>query len=385
MTEARLNGFGESELPERFGYTAADDRHAGQEYKILVVAEKYQTGFDQPLLTTMYVDKPLKGVAAVQTLSRLNRTHPLKTQGDVFVLDFVNEAGDITEQFKPYFETAATVPTDPNLLYTAEHAVTEHALLVESEMQAYVEALLEAEGKAKDDAALQKAHAALYRFTDPARDRYVALAADDPEAADGFRAALRDYTRMYAFLAQVVPYQDEGLERLYLYGRALLNRLPRRSDPSVDIGEVQLTHLRVSKTGEHDASLEAEGEHLLPGFTGGGADPQHDPGRMALSELIEELNDRFGLGLGEADKIWYEQQIIAMTEDETMEAAALVNDEDNFGVVFDRRIESVILSRHDDNGKLMQRYLDDDLLRERMNQLGRSQAYRLIRRRHGLT
>lgn len=104
VTEARLNGFGESELPERFGYTAADDRHAGQEYKILVVAEKYQTGFDQPLLTTMYVDKPLKGVAAVQTLSRLNRTHPLKTQGDVFVLDFVNEAGDITEQFKPYFE-----------------------------------------------------------------------------------------------------------------------------------------------------------------------------------------------------------------------------------------------------------------------------------------
>ena len=232
---------------------------------------------------------------------------------------------------------------------------------------------------------MQKAHAALYRFTDPAKDRFVALAAEDPEAADGFRAALRDYVRMYAFLSQVVPYHDEGLERLYIYGRALLNRLPRRQDPSVDIGEIQLTHLRVSKTGEHDASLDAEGEQMLPGFLGGGAGPQNDPDKLALSELIEELNDRFGLGLGEADKIWYEQQIVAMTEEPTMEAAALVNDEDNFGVVFDKRIESVILSRHDDNGKLMQRYLDDDMLRQRMNQLGRSQAYKLIRRKHGLT
>ncbi|GLZ00252.1 DEAD/DEAH box helicase family protein [Actinoplanes sp. NBRC 103695] len=392
VTEARLNGFGEGELPEKFGYTAADDKHAGtpkakqeREYKLLVVAEKYQTGFDQPLLTTMYVDKPLKGVAAVQTLSRLNRTHPLKVQGDVFVLDFVNAADDIAEQFKPYFETAATIPTDPNLLYTAENAVTSYALLVDSEMQAYAEALLAAEGKAKTDAALQKTHAALYRFTDPAKDRFVALVADDPEAADGFRAALRDYVRMYAFLSQVVPYHDEGLERLYLYGRALLNRLPRRQDPSVDIGEIQLTHLRVSKTGEHDASLDADGEQMLPGYLGGGAGPQNDPDKLALSELIEELNDRFGLGLGEADKIWYEQQIVAMTEEPTMEAAALVNDEDNFGVVFDKRIESVILSRHDDNGKLMQRYLDDDMLRQRMNQLGRSQAYKLIRRKHGLT
>jgi type I restriction enzyme R subunit len=392
VTEARLNGFGGGELPERFGYTAADDKHAGtpkakqdREYKILVVAEKYQTGFDQPLLTTMYVDKPLKGVAAVQTLSRLNRTHPLKTQGDVFVLDFVNEAADIAEQFKPYFETAATIPTDPNLLYTAQHEVMSYALLNDSEMQAYAEALLEAEGKAKTDAALQKAHAALYRFTDPARDRYVALADNDPEAADGFRAALRDYIRMYAFLAQIVPYQDAELERLYLYGRALLNRLPRRQDPSVDIGEVQLTHLRVSKTGTHDASLEAEGEQMLPGFLGGGAGPQNDPDKVALSELIDELNDRFGMGLGEADKVWFEQQVVALAEDGAVEAAALVNDESNFGVVCEKRIEDVILSRHDDNGKLMQRYLDDDTLRSHMNQFARSQAYRLIRRKHGLT
>lgn len=390
-TEARINGFGEGELPGKFGYTAADDKHAGTpkakqdtEYKILVVAEKYQTGFDQPLLTTMYVDKLLKNVAAVQTLSRLNRTHPLKTQGDVFVLDFVNEAGDIAEQFKPYFETAATTPTDPNLLYTAQNAVTGYPVLVDSEMQAYAEALLAAERKATTETGLQRAHAALYRFTEPAVQRFNALAADDPEAADGFRSALRDYTRMYAFLSQVVPYHDEELERLYLYGRALLNRLPRRQDPSVDIGEVQLTHLRVSKTGEHDASLTPEGEQMLPGFVGGGVGSQHDPEKVALSELIDVFNDRFGIGLGEADKVWVEQQIVALAEDGTLEAAALVNDESNFGVVCDKRIEDVILSRHDDNGKLMQRYLDDESLRSQLNQFARRQAYQMIRRRKGI-
>ncbi|MEU8377387.1 type I restriction endonuclease [Micromonospora sp. NPDC048894] len=390
-TEARVNGFGEGELTDRFAYTAADDKHAGTpkakqavEYRILVVAEKYQTGFDQPLLTTMYVDKLLKNVAAVQTLSRLNRIHPLKTQGDVFVLDFVNEAGDVAAHFRPYFETAATTPTDPNLLYTAQHAVTGYPVLVESEMQAYAEALLAAEAKATTDTGLQRAHAALYRFTEPAVDRFKALAEQDPEAATGFRSALRDYTRMYAFLSQVVPYHDEDLERLYLYGRALLNRLPRQQDPSVDIGEVQLTHLRVSKTGEHDASLSPEGEQMLPGFLGGAVGTQNDPDRVALSELIDAFNDRFGIGLGEADKVWVEQQIVALAEDGTLEAAAMVNDESNFGVVCDRRIEDVILSRHDDNGKLMQRYLDDESLRSQLNQFARRQAYQMIRRRKGI-
>ncbi|WP_420118784.1 type I restriction endonuclease subunit R [Micromonospora sp.] len=390
-TEARVNGFGEGELTDRFAYTAADDRHAGTpkakqavEYRILVVAEKYQTGFDQPLLTTMYVDKLLKNVAAVQTLSRLNRTHPLKTQGDVFVLDFVNEAGDVAAHFRPYFETAATTPTDPNLLYTAQHAVTGYPVLVESEMQAYAEALLAAEAKATTDTGLQRAHAALYRFTEPAVDRFKALAEQDPEAATGFRSALRDYTRMYAFLSQVVPYHDDDLERLYLYGRALLNRLPRQQDPSVDIGEVQLTHLRVSKTGEHDASLSPEGEQMLPGFLGGAVGKQNDPDRVALSELIDAFNERFGIGLGEADKVWIEQQIVALAEDGTLEAAAMVNDESNFGVVCDRRIEDVILSRHDDNGKLMQRYLDDESLRSQLNQFARRQAYQMIRRRKGI-
>ena len=123
FTESQANGFPESQLPDRFGYVEADDPAAAErgqdEYRILVVANKYQTGFDQPLLCGMYVDKPLTGVAAVQTLSRLNRIHPLKTQDDVRILDFVNTAEGIQEAFRPWFDTTTTEPADPSLLYGA--------------------------------------------------------------------------------------------------------------------------------------------------------------------------------------------------------------------------------------------------------------------------
>src|SRR5690606_11077426 len=161
-TEAKLNGFPERELPARFAYTRADDRRAGtvpkQEYRILVAADKYQTGFDQPLLTTMYVAKPLAGVAAVQTLSRLNRTHPGKTQEDLFVLDFVNRPEDILEAFQPYYETTISEPTDPDLLYAKEREVHAYRLLVESEMRRFFEALSAERAKAADERALIRAH-----------------------------------------------------------------------------------------------------------------------------------------------------------------------------------------------------------------------------------
>jgi type I restriction enzyme R subunit len=388
VTEPQLNGFGEKELPERFGYTATDDRQRPgrypREHRLLVAADKYQTGFDQPLLTTMYVDKVLKNVAAVQTLSRINRTHPLKTQGDVFVLDLINDAADIQQAFQPFYESTITEPTDPNLLYAAQQRVMDHQLLVESEMRSFVDAYLAADSSATSDAAWDRAHAKLYRFTDPARDRYVALRDDDPGAADGFRDALRAFVRLYGFLSQVITWSDPELERLYLYGRHLLNRLPAREDPSVDIGEVDLTHLRISKTGEHDLSLSPEGPQMLAGFAGDGRGPAHEREKVPLSELIDLFNDRYGLGLTDADKVWYEQQITTAAEDGTLRSAALVNDEENFGLVFDQRFDEVVIERHDDNGKLLRRYFDDDAFRARLTDLARREAYRMIRRRHNV-
>ena len=197
-TEAFLNGFGEAALPERFAYTAGDDPHAGTpaarqsvEYALLVVAEKYQTGYDQPLLTTMYVDKKLEGVKAVQTLSRLNRTHPLKEQDDVFVLDFANTAEDIQTAFEPFYETTLAEPTDPHLLYTMQSEVMGHGLLAEPEMADFATAYLAVPPDAKASAkatAKTGAHAALYRFTDPAKQRDAALLTADPAAAEEFRS-----------------------------------------------------------------------------------------------------------------------------------------------------------------------------------------------------
>ncbi|MGH3273359.1 MAG: type I restriction endonuclease subunit R, partial [Streptosporangiaceae bacterium] len=145
FTEAQLNGFAERQLPEVFGYARADDPHAGarrqQEYRLLVAAEKYQTGFDQPLLCAMYVDKPLTGVTAVQTLSRLNRIHPLKSQEDVRILDFVNRAIDIQDAFRDWFETTITDPSDPNMLYDRQRAVMDYGLLAASEMESFIRVL----------------------------------------------------------------------------------------------------------------------------------------------------------------------------------------------------------------------------------------------------
>ncbi|GAB3802816.1 type I restriction endonuclease subunit R [Micromonospora zhanjiangensis] len=273
FTETKLNGFGEKELPDRFEYVAADDPHAATrnqpEYRLLVVADKYQTGFDQPLLTTMYVDKQLRGVAAVQTLSRLNRTHPLKDQSDICVLDFVNDAHDIQESFRPYFRETVTQPTDPNLLYQLERNVKEFQLLADSEIVAFGEAFAAGNQATATRAQREKAHAQLQHLTDPAVDRFEALAAEDPEAAEEFRAALTDYTRAYGFLSQVVGYEDRQLEALYYFARYLWNRLPRPRDPGVDIGEVDLTHLRITKRGEADVRLSAEDEAApLRGLSG---------------------------------------------------------------------------------------------------------------------
>ncbi|GGP86827.1 type I restriction endonuclease subunit R [Saccharothrix coeruleofusca] len=382
VTEPSLNGFSEAALPQAFAYTRADDEHAAAnpkpEYRILVVAEKYQTGFDQPLLTTMYVDKSLKGVAAVQTLSRLNRTHPRKGQDDLFVLDFANEAEDVQASFRPFFEATITTPTHPNLIYDAQRAVMDHQLLVESEMEAFADEYERAQRHAGDRAKWDRAHAELYRLTDPARDRFAQLLDDDPEQAEDFRATLRDYVRKYGFLAQVVGYTDRTLERLYVYGKMLLPRLPRRQDPGIDLGQVDLTHLRIGKTGEHDLALAPEGEQVLPGFSGDGAGGQHERPRTSLAELIAELNERFGSNLGEHDIVRGSAE--AAMADPQVRAAAFANDEENFGHVFDDVFEDKLYERIENDTKAVQMFADDPQFNSELKSIARRYAYESLRR-----
>ncbi|MFF1357385.1 type I restriction endonuclease subunit R [Streptomyces sp. NPDC058297] len=393
-TETKENGgLFESALPKAFAYTRVDDKAVkaggkGQpEYKILVVAEKYQTGFDQPLLTTMYVNKKLTGISAVQTLSRLNRTAERKSQADLAVLDFVNEADDIQDAFRPYFEEANALPSDPNLLYTAQSHVMSAPVISEPEMDEFVAAYFAAKDKAAgSQAKWEKLHAELYRLLSPAVARFAALIEDEEdedsiETAEDFRADLNDYVRKYGFLAQIVPYRDPDLERLHLYGRYLLNRLPRRADGGVDIGEIDLSHLRVEKTGEHDVSLNPEGPAELKGF-GDGTGGAKDAEKSLLSELIDKFNSKFGTEFTDEDVL---PAFNAAKNDPKVRAAAVVNDEDNFGVVFDKAFNGYMMDHVSTIDTLGKRYFGADRsFKSNLDRSARRAAWRMIRDEEGL-
>ena len=379
FTEAQLNGFPEIQLPDRFGYAKADDPQAAarnqDEYRLLVAAEKYQTGFDQPLLCAMYVDKPLTGVAAVQTLSRLNRIHPLKSQDDVHILDFVNQAADIQAAFEDWFETTITEPSDPNLLYTKQREVMDYGLLVASEMEAFIRVLAAAGPGRMPDAAERKLHAELHEYLKPALDRFDALETDDER--EGFRGALQDYVRAYSLIAQIVDWGDRDLERLYQYGRVLLIRLPGRPSTSVDIGDADLSHFRLEFTGRHNVSLSAVGDRDVRGHAadgGGYREPEVKP----LSEVIEELNDRFGLDLGTADQILVYQQVVGLVEDTAMQQIALMNDEARFGQVADDRLDDIVAENAERHTEFMKLYFDNNEFQKAIKEAARKRAYRII-------
>ena len=330
LTEAGINGFPEPQLPKRF--------HS-EEFQVLVVAEKYQTGFDEPLLHTMYVDKKLSGVAAVQTLSRLNRIHPGKE--DTFVLDFANTAEEIKEAFSEFYEETFAAPTDPNVLYTMEHELINAQVLSMPELKATVEALLSGDPSEQS---------VLYANLQPAVGRFISL---DEEGQEEFRAGLRHFCRAYAFVAQAMPFTDTDLERLFLYGRLLLLELPSaENDPMPQLSKsVQMTHLRVAVTSE--AAIELAGTDE-PGVAlpGEGKGSVVEPVLDKLSALITAMNEKYGADLGEADKVWVDQQWVVVKEDPEMRAVAENNDRSHFELVLEQKIKELLVDRHDKNGVL---------------------------------
>jgi type I restriction enzyme, R subunit len=379
FTEAQLNGFGERQLPDRFAYTKADDPQAvarnQDEYRLLVVAEKYQTGFDQPLLCGMYVDKKLTGVTAVQTLSRLNRIHPLKTQDDVRILDFVNDATTIQTAFEDWFETTITEPADPNLLYDKQREVMDYGLLAASEMEAFLRVLGEAGPARLPGAKEKKLHAQLHNFLQPAIDRFQALDTDDER--EGFRGALHSFTRAYSLIAQIIDWGDPDLERLYQYGRILLIRLPGRPATSVDIGDADLTHFRLEFTGQHDVSLSNVGDRDVRGHASDGG-TRREPDLVPLADVIAELNDRFGLGLGAGDEVLIYQQVVSLVEDTGMQQIALMNDEARFGQVADDRLDDIVADNAEKNTDFVKNYFDNHEFRSLVKEAARKRAYRII-------
>jgi len=342
-TEAGMNGFGEKELPEKFS-TA--------EYQLLLVAEKYQTGYDQPLLHTMYVDKRIDGVKAVQTLSRLNRTCPGKE--DTFVLDFVNKREDILAAFQPYYEqTLLEETTDPNKLYDLKVKLESFRVIQAADINAFCDVFFK-----NKELHNQREHAQLNAFIDVAVERFKAI--ENEEHQDDFQNTLGVFVRLYAFLAQIMPFQDIELEKFYAYGRYLLKKLPPPSGGGrYKLGdEVSLEYYRLQKISEGSIGLVKDsGATIQPMSEAGTKKEKEEYAR--LSEIIKLLNDRFGTDFTEADKLFFDQIEEELVLDEKLGVQAKTNTIDNFKYGFEDIFVNKLIERMDQNEDIFNKIMDD--------------------------
>ncbi|MEE2860416.1 MAG: DEAD/DEAH box helicase family protein [Pseudomonadota bacterium] len=289
-TEATANGSAETELPRRFDT---------DEYQVLVVAEKYQTGFDQPKLVAMYVDKKLAGLQAVQTLARLNRTRAGKER--TFVLDFQNTMDEVRDAFAPYFEaTALEEGTDLDQIYDLEQRISGSTYIISDEVERFAERFFRGDLSTQDRLALEgTVRLAVERFD-----------LDEDEAQkEEFRQLLKSYQRFYAVVAQVIALKEPWLEKLYAYSSWLSRLLPSRDVPAdITISDDMLTlsAFKLQKGEEGSASLSAGGTQTLDPITEFGANPYTEEEERSLSEIIDSFNERHGTRFSPEDFLRFE-------------------------------------------------------------------------------
>ena len=294
-TEEGMNGIKGGELPETF------DKN--DDIKILIVAEKYQTGFDQPKLCAMYVDKMLDGVKAVQTLSRLNRTTVGKD--NTFILDFYNSTEDIVNSFAPYYEqTNIDQNTDPNLVFDMYYKMDAIHIYTPEEVNDFASLYLKEKQSNRD---VEK----MNNLIDRAVERFKKHVEEEQEE---FRVMAIKYLRAYNFIIQIYPLKNSNLFKLYLYLSGLVKKLPK-FDNGGKLNLDDLLSLDFYKI-KQIAGEGGEGENIsingniaepLTGFTGGGASRKKEEELETLDNLIERINQAFGMNLTEEDRLLFEQ------------------------------------------------------------------------------
>ena len=302
--EPDMNGFGETELTRRFD---------GADYQVLIVAEKYQTGFDQPKLCAMYVDKRLSGLQAVQTLSRLNRTFQGGAK-QTFVLDFQNTIEEIQDAFRPYYEvTAVEALSDPNQIYELEGRLRRSGIIDRDEVERFAASYFQPNLTAADRLRLEGlVRAAVARFE----------IEDDEQIQEEFRQLVRSFMRFYSFVAQVVRLSDTDLEKLYAYTTLLNRLLPNRDVPGDVVITDEMVRLRAFRVTEHedgDASLTPGENSHLGAITAFGANPYTEEEERTLSEIIAAFNERHGTEFSSGDFIPLEQVTSDLMDDEFMD------------------------------------------------------------------
>lgn len=361
-TEIGMNdGLKEKELPDTF---------AKPDYRVLLVAEKYQTGFDQPFLHTMYVDRRLAGIQAVQTLSRLNRTHPLKD--DTFVLDFVNDPAEIQEAFRQYYEGSVMgEEVDPNKLYEVKAELDASGIYFQTEVDEFSRVFFAPKRRQSPGD-----HKIMNAVLDQAVARFKQVQDSEEEESELWRGKLQAFRNLYGFLSQVIPYQDSDLEKLFTYLRHLALKLPKRkSGPGYQFDEeVELDYYRLQKISEGSISLNEGYVKPLDGPREVGSGLVREE-HVSLSRLIDIINERFGGELNEADQLFFDQIAEAASKSEALQKAAEVNSLDKFQLVFRQVLESLFIERMDLNEELFTNYMGKPDMQELVSKWLGSQVY----------
>ena len=365
-TEEQMNdGVREKELPDLF---------ATQDYQILLVAEKYQTGFDQPLLHTMYVDRRLAGIQAVQALSRLNRVHPHKE--DTFILDFVNDREEIQEAFKTYYEGVEMgEEIDPAHMYMIKEELDASGLYLEEEVKRFGNVYFKP--KPRQDA---QDHKEINAALDPAVSRFVARRLGDEDEAELLRGKIQAFRSLYGFLSQVIPYQDSDLELRHAFLRHLAAKLPRRGPGPAYLfdDEIRLEYYRLQKIAEGSISLQDGEVRALDGPSEVGSGLVREQ-PVPLSQLIDIINERFGTDFNQVDQLFFDQIVEAAVGDDDLRQVAAVNPKDKFALECSIVLKQLFVDRMSQNEDIFVRYMNDAEFQETVSDWMVSEAYRRLR------
>lgn len=346
------------------------DEFNGDNYNVLIVAEKYQTGFDQPLLHTMFVDKKLKGVKAVQTLSRLNRTAPGKN--DTFVLDFVNSREDILESFQPYYETTTLESgLDPQTIYTLQAKIEQYRLYNQADVEYLYELIHKGDSQKVDD---------LGRLYSALRQPVEAYNNLGEEIQDEVRVTLRKFNKVYEYVTQLMAIQDLDLYKENLFVKYLLKSLPKPGQTHIDVtDQFQLAFYKLSEEEEGAIILEENGDGELDPENGAEARPAEAPDEVLISDLIKSINDLYGEGLKDSDRVpreFIQRMMNAAEDDENLKTAARDNSVETFSSFSKKFFEDEAVRAYQDAqgdvDKYGELFSDKNLYNEVMRRISRT-------------
>ena len=321
------NGLDRTSIPNGF---------KGPEFRILIVSSKFQTGFDEPLLQSMYVDKKLNGVQCVQTLSRLNRTKSGKT--DTFVLDFVNEPNDIVESFQPYFtSTILREETDPDKLYELIYEIEQYNLYTEYQLDEFCKEFY------SDSDSDQRLHPIIDRVVEAYQEKL------DEEQQDEYKSKIQSFIRMYSYISQISSFGEVKWEKSYVFLRFLNKKLPKKESERISILDaIDLDSLRIQMMGETSLSLvEEQGE--VYGFSSEGGKGMDEEEKVLLSDIIQKVNEVFGINLGDEDRLTLDQiQERLNTNEDVIEVMNGNNTDDVKKEHFNQVFKDTVIDYHGD-------------------------------------